>query len=178
MPPPDTTLSVRPLADGGLDDTLIDETTQLLDDLIANGAPLGWLSPPPREEIAEMLSRIATAPDGSAALLVARHEGRLAGVGYWARYERPTFARHADLVLLAVGSRWQGAGIGRRLCEELVATARRAGVEKLTIDFRADNVRAQSLYESIGFRRYGVLGDFVVAGGQRFDRMMYVLDLR
>ncbi|MBO1754370.1 GNAT family N-acetyltransferase [Allobranchiibius sp. CTAmp26] len=178
MPRPDTTLSVHSLSDGELDETLIDQTTELLGELIAGGAALGWLSPPPRAEIAAVLSRIATAPDGSATLLVARHEGRLAGFGFWERYARPTFARHADLVLLAVGDSWQGAGVGRRLCGELVASARRAGVEKLTVDFRDDNVRAQALYESLGFRRYGVLGDFVVAGGQRFDRMMYVLDLR
>lgn len=178
MPRPDTTLSVRPLSDGGLDEVLIEQTTELLADLIARGAPLGWLSPPPRAEVATTLSRIASAPEGSAVLLVARHEGRLAGLGFWERYARPTFARHADLVLLAVGESWQGAGVGRLLCQELVATARRAGVEMLTVDFRDDNVRAQSLYESVGFRRYGVLGDFVVAGGQRFDRMMYVLDLR
>ncbi|NYJ74548.1 GNAT family N-acetyltransferase [Allobranchiibius huperziae] len=178
MPPPDTALSVRSLSDGGLDETLIDQSTRLLGDLITRGAALGWLTPPPRAEVAALLSRIATADEGDAALLVARHEGHLAGFGYWERYARPTIARHADLTLLAVGDTWQGAGVGRRLCGELVATARRAGVEKLTVDFRDDNVRAQSLYESVGFRRYGVLGDFIVAGGRRFDKMMYVLDLR
>ncbi len=171
-------VSVGRVADSALHEDLVDEATALIDELVGAGAAIGWVDPPGRAEVAALLASVAAAGDGDAGLLVARHGGELAGLGYWRRYARPTIARHADLELLAVRQGWQGAGVGRVLARELIASARDAGVEMLTLDFRGDNLRAQALYESLGFRRYGVLGDFVVTGGRRYDRLMYVLDLR
>jgi len=61
---------------------------------------------------------------------------------------------------------------------ELVAAARAARVEVLTLDLRGDNVAAAALYESLGFRRYGRLERFVAVGDDRWDKLFYALDLR
>lgn len=154
-------------------------TTALLQDLVAGGAALGWVDPPSEAEVAELLGAITRgASDGDAALLIAEVDGQLAGFGYWRRYARPTHRPHADVEKVAVDSRWQGLGIGRRLMKELVRTAAASEVEVLTLDLRGDNQRAARLYESLGFKRYGLLEGFVAVGQRRYDKLFYALDLR
>ena len=45
-------------------------------------------------------------------------------------------------------------------------------------DLRADNTRAATLYESLGFTLYGRLPRFVAVGNRRYDKLFYALDLR
>ena len=85
---------------------------------------------------------------------------------------------HADIEKVAVEPRRQGQGIGRAVMAELVAAAREAGVEVLTLDFRADNQTAAQLYASLGFEQYGRLRGFVAVGDLRYDKVFYALDLR
>ena len=111
-------------------------------------------------------------------LVAATEDGRLLGLGYWRRYDRPTHRPHADVEKVAVDPDHQGRGLGRRLMTELVAAARDAHIEVLTLDQRGDNTRAAALYESLGFRLYGRLERFVAVGDQRWDKLFYALDLR
>ena len=60
----------------------------------------------------------------------------------------------------------------------LIAAARAADIEVLTLDLRADNAPAIALYESLGFRRYGRIERFVAVGERRYDKLCYALDLR
>jgi ribosomal protein S18 acetylase RimI-like enzyme len=71
-----------------------------------------------------------------------------------------------------------GHGIGRALTAALVADARAAGIEVLTLDARGDNVNALQLYRSLGFTEYGRLPDFVAVGDRRYDKVFCMLDLR
>lgn len=60
----------------------------------------------------------------------------------------------------------------------MIADARRAGVEVLTLDARGDNSDAVRLYRSLGFTEYGRLPDFVAVGERRYDKVFYMLDFR
>jgi ribosomal protein S18 acetylase RimI-like enzyme len=152
---------------------------ELFDRLVRDGAALGWVQPPTRAEVADLLTdAAAAAARGDGGLRVAVADHALAGLGYWLRYRRPTRQPHGDVERVAVDPRWQGRGVGRALTSSLVDSARAAGVEQLTLDVRGDNVRAARLYESLGFRRYGVLEDFVAVGDDRFDTLFYAIDLR
>ena len=154
-------------------------TTLLLQHLVAGGAALGWVDPPSEAEVAELLGEVVRGTaDGDSALLVAKVDDQLAGFGYWRRYPRPTHRPHADVEKVAVDSRRQGLGIGRRLMEGLIQAAVESDVEVLTLDLRGDNDHAARLYESLGFKRYGVLERFVAVGEQRYDKLFYALDLR
>lgn len=154
-------------------------TTALLQGLVAGGAALGWVDPPSETEVVELLAEIIRgASEGDAALVVAEVDGQLAGFGYWRRYARPTHRPHADVEKVAVDSRWQGLGIGRRLMKALIRAAAESEVEVLTLDLRGDNERAARLYESLGFKRYGLLEGFVAVGERRYDKLLYALDLR
>jgi ribosomal protein S18 acetylase RimI-like enzyme len=154
----------------------IADATALLRALVAGGAALGWVDPPDLDEVRCLLNTVAT--DDDAVLVTAVDDGRLHGLGYWRRYDRPTHRPHADVEKVAVAPDRQGHGLGRRLMTELIAAARDAGIEVLTLDLRGDNTRAAALYESLGFRRYGRLERFVAVGDRRWDKLFYALDLR
>ncbi|MFI6149629.1 N-acetyltransferase [Streptomyces sp. NPDC051109] len=152
---------------------------RILADLIAGGAALGWVDPPSRDEVAQLLDQVLSAAEaGDAALRVAYLGGRLVGLGYWRRYARPTHRPHADLEKLAVDAAAHGRGIGRALTAALVADARAAGIEVLTLDVRGDNTHALRLYRSLGFTEYGRLPDFVAVGERRYDKVFYMQDFR
>jgi ribosomal protein S18 acetylase RimI-like enzyme len=163
---------------GGLTGAELADATTLLARLVAGGAALGWVDPPTSAEVTALLRDVWTAAPGDAALAVATDDSRLAGLGYWRRYDRPTHRPHADVEKVAVAPDAQGRGVGRRLMTELIAAARSAGVEVLTLDLRGDNERAAGLYESLGFQRYGRLPRFVAVGDRRWDKLFYALDLR
>ncbi|MEV6847174.1 GNAT family N-acetyltransferase [Actinoplanes sp. NPDC051411] len=162
----------------GLTDPELTDAATLLADLVSQGAALGWVDPPAPAEVTALLRDVWTAPPGDTALAVAIDDGHVTGLAYWRRYDRPTHRPHADVEKVAVKPSAQGHGVGRHLMTTLIAAARTAGVEVLTLDLRADNTRAATLYESLGFRRYGLLPRFVAVGGLRYDKLFYALDLR
>jgi ribosomal protein S18 acetylase RimI-like enzyme len=166
-------------ADADLTPALLADATRLLADLVAHGAALGWVEPPSAAEVTALLREVVVAAGRrDAALVVAATGEELHGLGWWRRYSRPTHRVHADLERVAVRSDAQGAGLGRALTAMLVEEARAAGIEQLTLDLRGDNAAALQLYESLGFRVYGRLPEFVAVGRHRFEKVFCVLDLR
>ncbi|MFC9226268.1 GNAT family N-acetyltransferase [Streptomyces hygroscopicus] len=162
-----------------LRDRLPESAHQILSDLVGGGAALGWVEPPSRDEVAELLRHVVSAARaGDAALRVAYLDRRLVGLGYWLRYSRPTHRPHADLEKIAVSAAVHGRGVGRALTAALIADAREAGIEVLTLDARGDNTHALRLYRSLGFTEYGRLPDFVAVGEHRYDKVFCMLDLR
>jgi ribosomal protein S18 acetylase RimI-like enzyme len=166
-------------APDGLTDDLVTAAHRLLAELVRGGAALGWVEPPSRAQIAELLADVtAAARAGDASLRVALLGDRLVGLGHWARYTRPTHRPHADLEKVAVDPAAQGRGVGRALVSALLADARAAGVEVLTLDARGDNANALHLYRTLGFTEYGRLPDFVAVGERRYDKVFCMVDLR
>ncbi len=155
------------------------ELAALFRTLVEHGAALGWVEPPDPVEIAALVADLGTAQRaGDADAQVAYRDDDLVGFGYWQRYQRPTHRPHADLEKVAVSRDAQGNGIGRALTERLVGSARAAGIEVLTLDVRGDNEVARSIYERLGFTRYGLLPGFGAVGERRYDKAFYALDLR
>jgi ribosomal protein S18 acetylase RimI-like enzyme len=155
------------------------EVHHLLAGLVAGGAALGWVDPPPYDEVAALLADVVSdAGSGDAAILGAYSENRLVGFGYWRRYTRATHRPNADLEKLAVAPTHQGRGVGRALTSALIAAARTAGIEVLTLDLRGDNASALALYRSLGFEEYGRLARFVAVGDRRYDKLFLAIDLR
>jgi ribosomal protein S18 acetylase RimI-like enzyme len=167
------------LSDPDLAARFVAEAHRLLADLVSGGAALGWVEPPSLEEVADLIRDVeAAAGAGDGALRAAYLDRRLVGVGYWLRYLRPTHRPHADLEKVAIAASAQGLGLGRRLTAALVADARLAGIEVLTLDARGDNATALSLYRSLGFTEYGRLPGFVAVNADRYDKVFYMLDFR
>ncbi|HZN86801.1 MAG TPA: GNAT family N-acetyltransferase [Burkholderiales bacterium] len=105
-------------------------------DLVETG--LGW-----KYDAARMLQAIR-APDTLAPLACAG--GRIAGFALMEFGEE-----RAHLVLLAVRPAERRLGIGRRLVEWLVESARVAGIASLHLELRAANEAARGFYRALGF---------------------------
>ncbi|MFD8418509.1 GNAT family N-acetyltransferase [Streptomyces sp. NPDC059466] len=166
-------------SDPELEARFAESAHRILADLVGGGAALGWIEPPSRDEVAELLGHVVTAVRaGDAALRAAYLDRRLVGLGYWVRYSRPTHRPHADLEKIAVAAAAHRRGVGRALTTALITDARDAGIEVLTLDARGDNAQALRLYRSLGFTEYGRLPDFVAVRELRYDKVFYMLDLR
>jgi ribosomal protein S18 acetylase RimI-like enzyme len=153
-------------------------------EVVASGGAIGWPEPPSRREFDTWLAGVVGAIMGAeaAAFLALGPEGAdeevsVLGFGYWRRYPRPTLRVNADLEKVFVTSSARGAGLGRELVQELVESARVAGVETLTLDARGDNTDAIRLYEQFGFVEYGRLPRFVAFGADRYDQVLLRLVL-
>ncbi len=60
----------------------------------------------------------------------------------------------------------EGAGVARALMNDLVADARRRGVERATLEVAVSNERAQRLYRHYGFAPVGVRRGYYAATGE------------
>ncbi|WP_413334981.1 N-acetyltransferase family protein [Brevibacterium sp. GP-SGM9] len=185
-------MSIMLMPAGGVGEPALTQIAEILAELVSAGAALGWVDPPTRAEVAALLDELAAGVDGGEASVALALDapvgatavdgepgaGRVVGIAYWRRYARPTHRPHVDVEKVAVDPRTQGQGIGRMLMNALIASAREAEVEVITLDLRGDNTAAIALYESLGFERYGLLPGFVAVGDRRFDTHLYALDLR
>ena len=56
---------------------------------------------------------------------------------------------------ISIDSKYWGLGIGRALTDACIRCARSAGYSQLELDVVGDNIKAVSLYKSVGFAEYG-----------------------
>ncbi len=91
-------------------------------------------------------------------LLVAEVDGVYAGFLYWYEgtrpYYRPAIERFGRLYELHVKEEFRGRGLARRLIAQFFEDARKRGLHHFFVDTDDDNLVAQRLYESVGYRRY------------------------
>jgi ribosomal protein S18 acetylase RimI-like enzyme len=86
-------------------------------------------------------------PSGKAFL--ARREGEVVGCGGYRRRSD----EYCEMKRLFVPDRFRGLGIGRTLCDALIASARAERFKLMRLDTAAQMREAVALYEAIGFRR-------------------------
>jgi ribosomal-protein-alanine N-acetyltransferase len=80
-------------------------------------------------------------------------------------------ADEAELLLLAVGRSWQGAGVGQMLLDRFAAVAASKGAQQLHLEVREGN-HAVSLYRRNGYREVGRRRNYYSGqGGQLFDAL-------
>ena len=101
-------------------------------------AGLGWRYTPQR--------MAALIGDRETVVLVAHDAARLQGFAVMQFGDV-----RAHLVLLCVQPAQRRRGIGRRLTEWLLASARVAGIESIALELRADNAAALAFYRRLGF---------------------------
>ncbi len=66
----------------------------------------------------------------------------------------------ADITNVAVDEPYRGAGVGRRMLENLMSLGRSRGVRRFTLEVRVSNAAAIGLYEKLGFFTVGVRKNF------------------
>jgi ribosomal protein S18 acetylase RimI-like enzyme len=150
------TVDVHPLAAGeasaGRNDLVA-----LLIDAVEGGASVGFIRPLARAEVAAYWQEVEAAiAKGTRHLLVARADGRIVGTVQIDCAVKAN-ARHRAEVQKLLVHRWaRRRGIGRRLMQALEPLALSLGRNLLVLDLRLDDP-AQQLYESLGYRRTGIV---------------------
>jgi RimJ/RimL family protein N-acetyltransferase len=87
----------------------------------------------------------------------------------------PTFARHVGVFSVEVHPDHQRRGIGRSLLVACLDWAKEHAIERFELYTRADNDRAQALYESEGFRLESKRVRFIkLTDGRYVDDLVYV----
>ena len=143
------------------------------------GGAVGFVDVPDRAGTAAWLAGIAAeVAAGRTRMALLAVDGRVEALGRWTRYAKPTVAVNAEVLQVMVHPDARGRRLAARLVGALVEDARAQRVETLTLDVRGNNHAAMALYESLGFQPYGRLPDFVAVGDERWDRVLYRLDLR
>lgn len=82
-------------------------------------------------------------------VLVAHDNEQIAGIA--CAYMNDKEERIAHFQLLLVKENYQGLGIGRKLCLEIIKLAKEKGMKEIILIVDKSNIKAQSLYESIGY---------------------------
>jgi [ribosomal protein S18]-alanine N-acetyltransferase len=84
----------------------------------------------------------------------------------------------AHLLNLCVAPWRQGAGLGRRLLDHMVALAREHRADSMFLEVRPSNVHALALYRDAGFVEVGHRRDYYPAGaGRREDAVVLAKNL-
>ena len=87
--------------------------------------------------------------------------------------------RHkAGIYGMFVTRRYRGHGTGRELLETAIAQARKLrGVRQLQLGVNASNLPAKSLYETLGFKPYGLEEDAIKIGASFHSELLMALRL-
>ncbi len=102
-------------------------------------------------------------------VLVATTDGHVVGWGSLNRFNpRPAYDHVADLSVY-VERGWRGRGVGRRLLEALVETARQLGYHKMVLAAFPTNAAGMALYERLGFTRVGIYREQGLLDGRWVD---------
>lgn len=86
--------------------------------------------------------------------------------------------RHTGVLGIVVLSEWRGGGVGKRLMEGVLHGCSVGGIWLVELEVMANNFRALGLYESLGFRRVGVVPGKVLRDGKLTDIVTMYTDLR
>lgn len=83
--------------------------------------------------------------------VVAEHSGTVVGYGgMW------LIVDEAHITNIAVHPFFRRKGIGEAILKALMTEAHRMGIDRMTLEVRASNIAAQSLYKKLGFVEVGV----------------------
>lgn len=153
MPLPET-LRLRPAAPGDLDALLALEHASFREDRLSRRSLRRFLrqADPP----------VLVAEDGT---------GRIVGSAIVLRRRGSAQER---LYSLAVDPAARGLGVGRRLLDHTLASARARGSVALRLEVREDNAPARALYQAAGFRETGLVPAYYADGApaMRMERSL------
>ncbi len=104
-------------------------------------------------------------------MLIALDGERVVGNGVIESEKIPRYNHRATLSLTVLSDCW-GQGIGSSLMERLLEFSRETGLRTVSLEVRADNERAISLYRKFGFDTVGTYKDYFNIDGKYYDALI------
>ncbi len=140
---------------------------------IIDGGGFGWVSPPDREVMERYWKGVMAVPERT--LIVGRLDGVIAGS---AQLVRPTRNNEAqafacNLTTSFVAPWARGHGMARRLTQAVIDEATRLGFGILNLDVRETQRAAITLYDHMGFTRWGTHPHYARAKGRTIAGHFY-----
>lgn len=106
-------------------------------------------------------------------------DGELVGMAGFYREKRAKFRHKGTIWGVYVRRESRQKGMARALLNEVIRRAGMiAGMEQILLVVAATQEKPRSLYESLGFRRYGVEPRSLKVGGDYIDDELMILQLR
>jgi len=113
----------------------------------------------------------------ASATLVGFVDGALVCVGNVSAHTKTRMAHWAGIGMSVLRAYW-GMGVGTALMSEIVAFAKSTGtLEILELEVRADNAHAISIYERVGFQKFGYRPKAFKLHGEYHDNILMHLEL-
>jgi GNAT superfamily N-acetyltransferase len=154
-----TTWAVRRLHK--VDDTQIDQLTDVLIDCVEGGASVSFMHPLTRERAAAFWRRVAQGvASGERVLVVAEDAQGVCGTVQLMLDQPENQPHRAELMKMLVHRRARRQGLGAALMHAAETAARDCGKTLLVLD--TANPEAERLYERMGWVRVGVIPDFAL----------------
>lgn len=97
-------------------------------------------------------------------------EEQLGGMVGLERKARLREQHKATVIGMYVAQEHAGQGVGKLLCDSLLAEAKAMGLELLVLTVTEGNAQAHKLYESLGFRSFGIEPDAVKVEGRGYGK--------
>ncbi|MBP7334693.1 GNAT family N-acetyltransferase [Niveispirillum sp.] len=140
---------------------------------IIDGGGFGWVSPPDREVMERYWKGVMAVPERT--LIVGRLDGVIAGS---AQLVRPTRNNEAqafacNLTTSFVAPWARGHGMARRLTQAVIDEATRLDFGILNLDVRETQRAAITLYDHMGFTRWGTHPHYARAKGRTIAGHFY-----
>lgn len=128
-------------------------------------------------EEAEWFARLyRQVQDREAVAGVVEEEGRAVGLCTIRRKNPTREAAHVGVLGISIAKAWRGKGLGRPLMEHTLDRGRGL-FELVELCAFATNARALALYESLGFRRWGLQPRATRRGDRYIDEVYMQLEL-
>jgi len=145
---------------------------------IREGGGFGWLHPPARDVMERFWRGVLVVPERT--LFVGRLDGVIAASAQLVQPPRNNEAQaHSATVQSAFVAPWaRGHGLARALIGTVIAAARERGTRVLNLDVRETQSAAIALYESLGFRRWGVHPAYAAVDGRLVGGYYYTMLLQ
>ena len=136
----------------------VDELAKLMQACVHAGASINFIMPFPIDESLDFWRRKVQPAlnDGSRVLLVARHEGKIAGSVQLDCDTPPNQPHRAEITKLMVHPDVRRRGVARTLMHEVEAIALQRGRNLITLDTRTGD-SAEPLYASLGYKTAGII---------------------
>ncbi len=75
---------------------------------------------------------------------------------------------------LAIHPDFGGKGFGSKMMQEIIDLAREIGIQRLELSVSSENIKAQNLYEKLGFEKEGIMRKYthLASEGRFLDEVM------
>jgi len=130
----------------------VDELSELLTEVVEDGASLGFLPPLDRSEAAAYWESLIKPDD--VLIFIAEMDNRIVGTVQLHLCTKPNGSHRAEIAKLMTLPRYRRMGIGRSLMQQAEACAIREGRSLLVLDTR-DGDPSNALYASLAYIQAG-----------------------